>query len=181
MQTKYEEKKIVMPQTIIKAYGSGPIGKNNNTYELQILEATKSFLLDVFSHTNKTSFELGEFFFIDDDKATWLNSLAPRLRKFFDGPIGKAKKHDTNNDMSWGLNSRVINFQNEIDYNYVMVDKRNSKLLKDISASILKADGTKRDETGYKHRIYNSINSKEYADYPWKNRVYYQIQQSHLE
>ncbi len=154
----YEDIKIFMlPQEVIKAYGSSP--DKTKRYVQQMEERSLS-AMKMMQEEFLLNLELGTYCYFDQDQHQWswgMEDLAQVIA------IGKAKKHGV-----WDILRRQQFWQIAGDAERLEIDKENKKLLKHMERATRKEGSPKRDESGSKEKEYDEINSGEYSLYPWR-------------
>lgn len=166
------EKIFVMPQKKIPAFGVGAIGENRTkTYMKAISYHTNQSLKDLQHITNDKKPKYGLFIIIDDNFQTWIDGIYELLKDKVNACYSRAKKHKNKKvALSYDINTRIALLQELIDKKFIVIDKKCHQLLRDLNQSVRKASGEGRDESSWKNKIYNTINSLEYALYPFRNR-----------
>lgn len=169
-----EEKVLVLPQRIIPMDKSIGDHLEANVHSSRIAKATNDLFNIVVTNFKfkPQSRMLGKYFSVDVDDRHWLYYYRQELSHFWDGSIDIAKKHDNNSKpyYSWGINTRIKALQLMLDKDYIVFDKANQRLYNEVIRMTKKLDGTGRDESGYKHRLFNLLNSLEYALFVWRYR-----------
>ena len=166
------EKLFVFPQNKVPAFGVGAIGENRTkTYMEAISNQTYKSFKDLQHFTNETKPKYGSFITIDDNFQTWLDGIYELLKDKINACYSRAKKHKKQKaNLSYDINTRIALLQELIDKKFIVIDKNCHQLLRDLNQSVRKVNGEGRDESSWKHKTYNTINSLEYSLYPFRNR-----------
>lgn len=169
-----EEKLFVLPIITVPAYGVGAIGsKNIEIYEKALITTTNEVIYEIKSIFKFKSPILGVHVSVDDDKQTWISHIYEEIKNCHHEVIfSRAKKHKIalGKGQSWDIPTRTDVLQQMIDLKYIIFDKKNVNLLSELKKSTLNASATKRDESSFRHKNYNYINSLEYAIKIFANR-----------
>lgn len=178
-----EEHLFVLPVVSIKAYGTGSIGSRNiEIYEKALINTTNEQLLMIKKLVNFQKPLLGIHVSVDDDKQTWIAHIYKEIKEMHNEVIfSRAKKHKVNpkKGLSWDILTRTDTLQQMIDCKYILFDEKNVNTLKELRISTLNKSGIKRDESSFRHKNYNYINSLEYAISPFaKRHLYFKVKRS---
>lgn len=157
-----EYKMFVLPQNPFKSSGSGG-GRNIPIYKQKMLEITNNTTGELYALGGAKKPKLGAYLFIDDNQGTWLQYFINNVYHI----KGKAKKHKP-----WDIISRQNWLNQAINSGFIVIDEKNEVLINEINKSVLSNGQDKRDESSTLNKLYDRINSMEYAIYPFHHWLY---------
>ena len=166
LNDKIVHKLFLLPQKSFKARGDNQ-GRSIPLYKQKIKKFTLDTVNELTSletHLNE-SLEFGKHIYIDDDYGIWLSEFSG-LFEFFN--VSKAKKHG-----KYSIVKRQQIFNILFNRSLIVIDKQNKILIDNFLKSIMKDGSIKRDESSTREKLYDRINSAEYAIYPFRNIIWW--------
>lgn len=148
---------IVGKQVIINApLGVGDNGEKIPYYFEQKAKIVEDFTNKFITSTNTTAMPI---MYVDDNSKHYVKMFAEQIPYV---PVASCK---FKNKDGWRIVQRQNWLQLAIDSGLLIMDKDNHELLKSLKASYIREGADQRDESGGQAKLYDPINSMEYALY----------------
>ena len=161
---------IIGKQIQINSQGMGDKGQHISKYFNLKKQVTEQVERTFWEKASTLGSENRALVTVDDNSKHFIRLFSENM-PYLQFTATKFKTKD-----SWKILKRQSWLQTAIDFGYIIMDKNNLGLIKDLKKSVSKEGHKQRDETGKKAKDYDRINSMEYAAYYLRG----EIQQDYL-